>query len=51
MNIEQAEKFLRQEYEKAMKNDYVRDKVAYSLYQVWKKADAERWRREDNGKN
>lgn len=51
MKIEEAQKLLKQEYEKATKNAYVRDKVAYALYQVWKKADAERYRREDNGKN
>lgn len=39
MTIEKAIKLLIDEYTKAKQNDYVRDPVAYALYQVWKKAD------------
>lgn len=41
MRIETAEKKLREEYERAKKMEFVRDPVAWALYQVWKKADAE----------
>lgn len=41
MRIETAEKMLKEEYERAKKLEYVRDPVAWALYQVWKKADAE----------
>lgn len=41
MRIETAEKKLREEYERAKKLEYVRNPVAWALYQVWKKADAE----------
>ena len=30
---------LEKEYEKALKNDFVRDPVAYALYQTWKEVD------------
>ena len=40
MRIEAAEKKLREEYERAKKMEYVRDPVAWALYQVWKKAEA-----------
>ena len=39
MRIETAEKKLREEYERAKKMEYVRDPVAWALYQVWKMAD------------
>lgn len=41
MRIETAEKKLREKYERAKKLKYIRDPVAWALYQVWKKADAE----------
>lgn len=41
MRIETAEKMLREEYERAKKLEFVRNPVAWALYQVWKKADAE----------
>ena len=40
MTIEKAIKELMQEYEKAKKNEWVRNPVAYALYQVWKRADS-----------
>ena len=36
-----AMKLLKREYERAKCNDFVRKPLAYALYQVWKKADAE----------
>lgn len=41
MKLIKAINLLMEEYEKAAKQDWVRDPVAYALYQVWKKADAE----------
>lgn len=41
MRIETAEKKLREEYERAKKLKFIRDPVAWALYQVWKEADAE----------
>lgn len=45
MKIETAIKKLQEEYERASKLEFVRDPVAYALYQVWKQAN----RRADNG--
>lgn len=39
MTIAKAIMMLIDEHDKAQKNDWVRDPVAYALYQVWKKAD------------
>lgn len=39
MTIERAIGFLRVEYEKAKRLAYVRNPLAYALYQVWKVAD------------
>lgn len=41
MTIMQAVRELAKEYERALHLDYVRNPIAYALYQVWKKADAE----------
>ena len=41
MTLIKAINMLMEEFEKAAKKDLVRDPVAYALYQVWKKADAE----------
>lgn len=41
MKIEKAIKKLMEEYEKARNAEFVRDPVAYALYQVWKLADAD----------
>ena len=42
MTIEQAKKLLDEEYERALRLEYVRNPLAYALYQVWKKTDKER---------
>lgn len=42
MTIEQAKKLLDEEYERAQRLEYVRNPLAYALYQVWKKADGEK---------
>ena len=42
MTLEEAKQLLDEEYERAIKLDYVRKPVAYALYQVWKKADTGR---------
>ena len=41
MTLEKAKKLLDEEYERAKRLDFVHDPLAYALYQVWKKADAE----------
>ena len=46
MTIEKALRMLEIEWLKAKKKDFVKDPVAYALYQVWKKADGGR---KDNG--
>ena len=42
MTLNKAIKMLEAEYEKAKKCEFVYNPIAYALYQVWKKADAER---------
>lgn len=46
MTLEKAKELLIQEYERAKRLEYVNDPLAYALYQVWKKADAERRKRD-----
>ena len=46
MTIEKAIKILNKEYERAKGLSFVRNPVAYALYQVWKIAD-----REEGGMN
>lgn len=38
MRIETAVKKVQEEYERAVQLEFVRDPVAYALYQVWKEA-------------
>lgn len=47
MTLQKAIKLLESEYERATKNEYVHDPLAYALYKVWRKADEER---KDDGK-
>lgn len=42
MTIEKAKELLDKEYERAKRLQYVIDPLAYALYHVWKKANAER---------
>ena len=42
MTLEKAKKLLEEEHEKAKMLEYVHNPIAYALYHVWKKADAER---------
>ena len=42
MLIGKAIELLQAEYERAKTLEYVRDPVAWALYQVWKKADERR---------
>jgi hypothetical protein len=42
MTLEQAIELLRKEYGRAKNMDYVKKPLAWALFQVWKKADAER---------
>lgn len=44
MTLEDAIEMLKTEYEKAEKQDYILNPIAYALYQVWKKADKKRKR-------
>lgn len=39
MNLEKAIELLREYYESALKNDYIKNKVAWALYQTWRRAD------------
>lgn len=39
MRLETAIKHLEQEYERARRLSFVRNPLAYALYQVWKEAD------------
>ena len=39
MSIEKAIELLREYYERAQKYDYVKNKVAWALYQTWRRAD------------
>ena len=39
MTLAKAVSLLIDEHDKAKRKDWVRDPVAYALYQVWKKAD------------
>lgn len=39
MKIETAIKKVKEEYERAVNLEFVRDAVAYALYQVWKESD------------
>ena len=39
MRIDTAIKLLQKEYERAKKLEFVRDPVAYALYQVWRQAE------------
>lgn len=39
MRLETAIKLLQKYYEIAKNNDWIRDKVAWALYQTWKDAD------------
>ena len=39
MTFDEAIELLRAEYDRARGIEYVRDPVAYALYQIWKKAD------------
>ena len=41
MTLDKAKKLLEEEYEKAKKLEFVKNPMAYALYQVWKKADRE----------
>lgn len=41
MTLKKAIKLLEAEYEKAKANNYVRNPIAYALYQVWRIADNE----------
>ena len=41
MTLDKAKKLLDEEYEKAQKLEFVYNPMAYALYQVWRKADAQ----------
>ena len=42
MDLEKAIKILKEEYEFAKKQGWIRNPLAYALYEVWKRADAHR---------
>lgn len=39
MNLDDAIRLLKEEYERAQTQEYIKNPLAYALYQVWKKAD------------
>lgn len=39
MKLDTAIKWLKRNYDLALKNDYVKDKVAWSLYRTWRQAE------------
>ena len=41
MSLQQAIELLKKEYDRAVKLEFVRDPLAYALFQTWKKADRE----------
>lgn len=41
MTLQKALKLIEEEYERAKKLEYVRNPLAYALFQVWRKADTE----------
>lgn len=45
MTLEKALNRVKEEYERALKLDFVRNPLAWALYQVWKKADEQPDRR------
>ena len=45
MTLEQAIEMLKKEYQRARNMGYVEKPLAWSLYQVWKKADSQYERR------
>lgn len=51
MTIEKAIKLLTKEYERAKRLSFVRNPVAYALYQVWKMADKEGVRHNEKDAN
>lgn len=51
MKIETAIKWLKRNYDLALKNDYVIDKVAWSLYHTWKEVEQARSDKEYREKN
>ena len=42
MRLDTAIKWLKRNYELALKNDYVKDKVAWSLYLTWREVEQAR---------
>lgn len=42
MTLEEAKQLLDEEYERAKRLEYVRNPLAYALYQVWKKVDTDK---------
>lgn len=40
--LEEAKKLLDEEYERAKRLEYVKNPLAFALYQVWKKTDGEK---------
>lgn len=49
MKIEKAHQILDKYFEIAQKTEFVKDKVAWALYQTWRCADLKRMRREERG--
>ena len=47
MTLEEAKQLLDVEYERAKRLDYVVNPLAYALYQVWKKADKAKRRKNE----
>ena len=46
MTLEDAIKLLKKDYERAQSMEYVKNPIAWALYQTWKEADKIRFRKE-----
>ena len=46
MKLDTAINHLKRNYDLALKNDYVKDKVAWSLYKTWREVDRARRNKE-----
>lgn len=51
MTIEKAIEEVGKYYAKALTMDWVKNKTAWALYQVWKIADMEDWRKENESRD
>lgn len=51
MTLESAIKKLERNYDLALRNDWVDDKVAWALFNTWREAEYARYMKEERAKN